>query len=84
MVVPHDRLVRLHSSSGTSGKPTIVGHGEARFFPSQVETVLVEDPAVALDYQLVVDADRVTVHCEPVDAATGRAALKAVRVLDER
>ena len=26
MVVSHDRLVRLHSSSGTSGKPTIVGH----------------------------------------------------------
>ena len=51
--------------------------GGARFFPSQVETVLVEDPAVALDYQLVVDADRVTVHCEPVDAATDHAELAA-------
>jgi phenylacetate-CoA ligase len=47
----------------------------ARFFPSQVETVLVEDPAVALDYQLVVEADRVTVHCEPIDAATDHAEL---------
>ena len=26
MLVSQDRLVRLHSSSGTSGKPTIVGH----------------------------------------------------------
>jgi phenylacetate-CoA ligase len=51
----------------------------ARFFPSQVETVLVEDPAVALDYQLVVEDDRVTVHCEPVDAATDHAEL-AVRL----
>ena len=51
--------------------------GGARFFPSQVETVLVEDPAVALDYQLVVEADRVTVHCEPVDAATDHAELAA-------
>jgi phenylacetate-CoA ligase len=49
----------------------------ARFFPSQVETVLVEDPAVALDYQLVLDADRVTVHCEPLDAATDHADLAA-------
>jgi phenylacetate-CoA ligase len=49
--------------------------GGARFFPSQVETVLVEDPAVALDYQLVLDADRVTVHCEPLDAATDHADL---------
>jgi phenylacetate-CoA ligase len=51
--------------------------GGARFFPSQVETVLVEDPAVALDYQLVLDADRVTVHCEPLDAATDHADLAA-------
>ena len=51
--------------------------GGARFFPSQVETVLVEDPAVALDYQLVVEADRVTVHCEPLDAATDHADLAA-------
>jgi phenylacetate-CoA ligase len=51
----------------------------ARFFPSQVETVVVEDPAVALDYQLVVEDDRVTVHCEPVDAATDHAEL-AVRL----
>jgi phenylacetate-CoA ligase len=51
----------------------------ARFFPSQVETVLVEDPAVALDYQLVVEDDRVTVHCEPVEAATDHAEL-AVRL----
>ena len=51
--------------------------GGSRFFPSQVETVLVEDPAVALDYQLVVDADRVTVHCEPADAATDHAELAA-------
>ncbi len=51
--------------------------GGARFFPSQVETVLVEDPAVALDYQLVVEADRVTVHCEPLDAATDHADLGA-------
>jgi phenylacetate-CoA ligase len=51
--------------------------GGARFFPSQVETVLVEDPAVALDYQLVLDADRVTVHCEPLDAATAHADLAA-------
>ena len=60
------------AAAATSSRPA-----DARFFPSQVETVLVEDPAVALDYQLVLDAERVTVHCEPLDAATDHAALAA-------
>jgi phenylacetate-CoA ligase len=51
--------------------------GGTRFFPSQVESVLLEDPDVALDYQLVLEPGEVAVHCEPVDATVDHAALAA-------
>jgi phenylacetate-CoA ligase len=46
-----------------------------RFFPSQVESVLVAERALALDFRLVADGGRITVHCAPRDAAADRPAL---------
>jgi phenylacetate-CoA ligase len=55
----------------------VIEAGGARVYPSEIERVLLAHPGVGLSYQIVVDADGVKVHCEPVDGFVDRLHLAA-------
>jgi phenylacetate-CoA ligase len=46
-----------------------------RLYPSLLEQALLEQPGVALAYQLVAERGDIAVHCEPLDPFTDRVAL---------